>query len=349
MTDRWPFDESLAQILDPSTWIETTELHAAPPQVAARMRELQVTREPSETGVTLTLTALKRVIREYWPAPAVESLADRDETSATFRWLNYLFVVHTNLYVLQFRTTPEGDAIVSDLWPNTNVATRTMERILRRGLESKPVRFPAIDSDSARALIEAHPDTPQLYWRGSRLGLGQIGLCARHARLWPEELGPLRLCLLTPQLLTDLASSSAATVTSAARYIYEWHSGKTPRGCRGCRYEREFKSLGAYHGLSRVGPNLPGHGRDDGRGPFAQPVYGQPLVVLGDDPALLPFSCEHCASVKPRTQGTPCEGCGKGMCLSCAGENTQCPNCSLCVLCGADAGEPHDQPRHEKL
>lgn len=346
MSDRWPFDETLDRILNLDTWTETTEVHAAPPHLAARMREAGVTRAQSETAIPLTTGALTRVIRDHWPAPAVESLTERDTTSVTFRWLNFLFVVYDNLFVEQYRTTPEGAAIHSDLWPNTNVATRTFERILQRGLEGNPVRYAALDEEGARARIESQPDTPNLFWRGSRVGLGQIGLCARHARLWPQELGPLRLCLFTPQLLADLANSSAATIQSAARSIYEWHAGKRPRGCRGCRYEQEYRSLSPYHGLDRVGPDLPGHGRDDGRGPLAHAVYGQPLVVLSDDPALQPFTCERCQSVKPRTQGTPCEGCGKGSCLVCVGENPRCEHCGLCTLCGASEGEQHDPARH---
>lgn len=348
MSDGWPFEESLDHIIDPSSWSVTTELNAALPQVAARMRELQVTREPSETELPLTLAALTRLIRQHWPTPAVESLAERDATSVTFRWLNFLFIIHNNLFVEQHRTTPEGAAIVSDLWPNTNVATRTLERILQRGLEGNPVKFPAVDEEGARALIDAQPDTPNLFWRGSRLGLGQIGLCARHARMWPQELGPLRLCLLTPQLLADLASSSAPTIQSAAREIYEWHANKRPRGCSGCHYESEYRNLSPFHGIDPVGPDLPSHGRDDGRGPLSRPAYGQPLVVLSDDPALLPFTCDRCGSVKPRLQGTPCEGCGRGVCLSCVGEDPKCPNCKLCALCGAEDGESHDQGLHDK-
>jgi hypothetical protein len=346
MSDGWPFDESLERILDPSTWNVTTEVHAVPPQLAAKMRAAQVTGAQSETAVPLTTGALTNLVREHWPSPAVVSLAHRDEHSITFRWLNFLFVVHDNLFVEQHRTTPEGAAIRSDLWPNTNVATRTLERILQRALEGNPVRFAALDEEGARSLIESDPDTPNLFWRGSRVGLGQIGLCARHARQWPQELGPLRLCVLTPQILADLASSSAATIQSAARELYEWHANKMPRGCRGCHYEAEYRTLSPYHGIDPVGPALPGHGRDDGRGPLAHAVYGQPLVVLGDDPALLPFTCERCGSVKPRIQGTPCEGCGRGCCLACADEGSRCPNCRLCVFCGAAEGEPHDQARH---
>ena len=349
MSDGWPFDESLERILDPSTWNVTTEVHAAPPQLAARMRAAQVTRAQSETAVPLTTGALTNLVREHWPSPAVESLAHRDEHSVTFRWLNFLFVVHDNLFVEQHRTTPEGAAIRSDLWPNTNVATRTLERILQRALEGNPVRFAALDEEGARALIESEPDTPNLFWRGSRVGLGQIGLCARHARQWPQELGPLRLCVLTPPLLADLASSSAPTIQSAAREIYEWHANKRPRGCRGCHYEAEYRNLSPFHGIDPVGPDLPSHGRDDGRGPLSRPAYGQPLVILSDDPALLPFTCERCGSVKPRLQGTPCEGCGRGICLSCVGEDPQCPHCRLCALCGAESGAEHDRNLHDKV
>lgn len=346
MSDGWPFDESLEQILDLSTWSVTTEVYAAPPELAAKMRAANVIRAQSETAIPLTTGALTRLISEHWPSPAAERLAALDERCVTFRWLNFLFVVYDNLYIEQHQITLGGVAIRSDLWPKTNAATRTFERILQRGLEGNPVKISAVDEEGARALIEAEPDTANLYWRGSRVGHGEIGLCARHARQWPEELGPLRLCVFTPQLLAHLASSSAATIRSAARDIFEWYSGRRPRGCRGCRYEQEYRSLGPYHGLDRVGPDLPGHGRDDGRGPLAHAVYGQPLVVISDDPALQPFTCERCQSVKPRTQGTPCEGCGKGSCLVWVGENPRCDHCGLCTLCGASEGEQHDPARH---
>src|SRR5205085_2422742 len=102
-------------------------VHAVPPQAAARMRELGITREPSDAGLPLTTDALTRLVREHWPSPAVEGLEARGETSVTFRWLNFAFVVHTNLFVEQFHTTPGGDIIdpaagngtVSDLRPRT--------------------------------------------------------------------------------------------------------------------------------------------------------------------------------------------------------------------------------------
>jgi hypothetical protein len=131
MSDGWPFDESLEQILDLSTWSVTTEGHAAPPELAAKMRAANFTRAQSETAIPLTTGALTRLISAHWPSPAAESLAARDERSVTFRWLNFLFVVYDNLYIEQHRTTPDGVAIRSDLWPKTNAATRTFEHAER--------------------------------------------------------------------------------------------------------------------------------------------------------------------------------------------------------------------------
>lgn len=360
MSEPWPFDESLDEILNPDTWTQTTELHAVPPNVAARMRELGVTREPGDAGLPLTLAALTSLIMSHWPAPPVYGFEPMGETGVRFKWLGFVFVVETNLFITQFQMTPQGEIIEpaqprgggksDDLWPRTNAATRTFERLLQRALEGSPAALTVLDEEAAVRLVDADPGLAFLYWRGSRIGHGMIGLCSKHVRMWPRHLGPLRLATLSPQLLADLACSSGAAIRGIPREIHEFYSGRKGRGCRGCAYEAEHAVLGAFHGLRAVGRDETGYDFDDGAGPLSDPVYGQPVMRLSTGPfpvELEPFKCERCSAVKARVDGTPCEGCGRGVCLACLAKNVQCPNCRLCALCAAGDGESHDESRHE--
>ncbi|MFL6284480.1 MAG: hypothetical protein ACJ74Q_15150 [Pyrinomonadaceae bacterium] len=357
MNDRWPFDESFEEIVNADSWTETTETHAVPPQVAERMRELGVTREPSETGLPLTIGALTALVMSNWPAPPVYAFDRRDDTSVHFKWLGFYFVVSTNLFVEQYQMTPQGEPIdpakphgggvTTDLWPRANAATHTFERLLCHALEGAPAKLTILDEETAVRLVTAEPERPFLFWRGTKIGHGMIGLCSRHVRMWPRDLGRLRLARLSPQLLADLACSSGAAIRSIPRDIYEFYKGG--RGCRGCSYEAEHPTIGPFYNLRAVGPDEHGYNFDDGTGPLSDPVYGQPVMRLSEGPRpveLEPFKCERCSAIKPREDGTPCEGCGKGVCLVCLARNTQCPHCLLCALCGADAGESHDETRH---
>lgn len=69
------------------------------------------------------------------------------------------------------------------------------------------------------------------------------------------------------------------------------------------------------------------------------------------DKPLVNFDCTRCGKPGTELDGTPCEGCGKGICLDCVATETTCPSCGLCALCGADpaAGETHDLTRHDKF
>jgi len=68
----WPFAESLEEICNLDTWTETTGRFAVPPHVAANMRRLGVTNEPSATALPLTVDALCELTAKHWPLPAIE-------------------------------------------------------------------------------------------------------------------------------------------------------------------------------------------------------------------------------------------------------------------------------------
>jgi hypothetical protein len=288
----WPFTESLEEITNLSTWTETTERFAVPPNVAANMKRLGVTNAPSATALPLTIDALADLATKHWPQPAIENLEKHDDR-ITFHWLGYYMVVYQNLFVEVFHMTREGQPIEptatngleqkSELFPRTNTATRSFERILQRALEGNPFTLTVLDEETARRMVEQSPDRVFLFWRGTRIGKGMIALCGRHTKEWPGELGELRLAHLSPQLHAHTAFSSAPTIQSVAREIMEHYSGKRAYECRACYYAREYRNLEIFFGVEAIGKDRPGRFFDDGDGPLGRPEYGQALVSFSSD------------------------------------------------------------------
>lgn len=285
----WPFAESLEEICQLETWTEVSERFAVPPHVAANMRRLGVSNEPSATALPLTVDALSELARLNWPQPAIENLKE-EAGRITFNWLEYYFVVYSNLYVEMFLTSRDGEPVdslgknhggyESDLFPRANSATRSFERILQRALDGEPLSLITLDSMAALRLIDSNPIQIFRFWRGTRVGKGQISLCGSHLKSWPKVLGPLRLAYLTPQLHAHLAISSAATINSIGRDLYNHYSGKESSQCRACAYDRVHPTLGPFYALDAIGPAAGGHNHDDGLGPLSRPEYGQPLVTI---------------------------------------------------------------------
>lgn len=288
----WPFEETLDEFCDPNKWVERTETFAVPPQVAANMRRLGVTNEPSATALPLTVDALAELATMHWPQPAIESLEKREDR-ITFKWLGYQLVVFQNLYVEVYHLTPEGEVIESsatnglnqrtEIFPRTNSATRSLEKTLGRALAGNPFTFATMDEEAARKAIETYADRVFLYWRGSRVGKGMIPLCGRHIKEWPSELGELRLAHLTIQLHVLLACCSAPTIQGVARELTEHYAGNRPFKCRACHYEKNFQSLGAFYGIEAIGRDCRGGNQEDGQGPLSRPEYGQPLIRFDDE------------------------------------------------------------------
>jgi hypothetical protein len=283
-----PFIESLEEICDLRKWTETTEVFALPPQVAGNMRRLGVSNEPSATAIPLTTDALADLVMKFWPAPGVENLVKRTG-SITFHWLDYFMIVYSNLFVESYNITPEGKPLNQpgtnssgqkvEIFPHANSATRSLEKILRLGFEGIPLNLPVLDEEGASRLIEADDSRVFLFWRGSRIGKGQICLCGRHLKEWPNELGELRLCHLSPQLHAHLAFSDAPAVHRMVREIYEHYSGRRAYECQVCYHARAYPRLDHFFGVEALGKDKAGRFFEDSEGPLADPVYGQPLVT----------------------------------------------------------------------
>lgn len=284
----WPFTESLEEICNLESWTETTERFAVPPNVAENMRRLGVSNEPSENALPLTVPALARLALEHWPQPSIENLK-QEAGRITFNWLEYYVVVYSNLFVEMFLKSSDGEPVdslgknhagqSSELFPSTNSATRSFERILQQALNGEPPNLMTLNSETARRGINEHPDRVFLFWRGSRVGKGIISLCGRHLEDWPNVLGVLRLAHLSPQLHAHLAISSAPTINSIGRSLGRHYSGKEPSACRACAYDQVHPTLGPFYALEAIGSNQAGHNHDDSLGPLSRPEYGQPVVT----------------------------------------------------------------------